>query len=173
MVVDIHRSSDGGLNIRSPHALELADNVNSEFFASVGNTLITSRETEDLVRTCYLPWVRQHLTAFDGDKYGGTATRQRTTGAAPQALFHRLRLRGDYCALTEFSWRYRPTASARRASPSGHGASGLSPCAGRSAGRCRYRLSKSSLRVQELSSFSLFFNTQILAVLSQQAVTSW
>ena len=29
MVVDIHRSSDGGLNIRSPYALELADNVNS------------------------------------------------------------------------------------------------------------------------------------------------
>ena len=41
--------------------------MNSEFFASVGNTLITSRETEDLVRTCYLPWVRQHLTAFDRD----------------------------------------------------------------------------------------------------------
>ena len=33
----------------------------------MGNTLITSRETEDLVRTCYLPSsVRQHLTAFDG-----------------------------------------------------------------------------------------------------------
>ena len=29
----------------------------------MGNTLITSRETEDLVRTCYLPY----LTAFDGD----------------------------------------------------------------------------------------------------------
>ena len=33
----------------------------------VGNTLITSRETEDLVRTCYLSSVRQHLTAFDGE----------------------------------------------------------------------------------------------------------
>ena len=147
--------------------------MNSEFFASVGNTLITSRETEDLVRTCYLPWVRQHLTAFDGDN---TAAQQPAnvlppTGATPQALFHRLRLRGDYRVLAEFSWRYRPTASARRASPSGHGASGLSPCA--SAGHCRYHLSKGSLRVQELSSFSLFFNTQILAVLSQQAVTSW
>ena len=66
MVVDIHRSSDGGLDVRNPHALELADSVNSEFFAPVDNTLITSRETEDLVLTCYLPSVRQHLTAFDG-----------------------------------------------------------------------------------------------------------
>ena len=34
----------------------------------MGNTLITSGETEGLVRTCYLPSsVRQHLTAFDGD----------------------------------------------------------------------------------------------------------
>ena len=41
--------------------------MNSEFFAPVGNTLITSRETEDLVRTCHLPSLRQHLTAFDGD----------------------------------------------------------------------------------------------------------
>ena len=49
-----------------PHALQLADSWNSEF-SPVGNTLITSRETEDLVRTCYLPPVRQHLTAFDGD----------------------------------------------------------------------------------------------------------
>ena len=52
MVVDIHRSSDGGLDVRNPHALELADSVSSEFFASVGNTLITSREAEGLVRTC-------------------------------------------------------------------------------------------------------------------------
>ena len=67
MVVDIHRSSDGGLDVRNLHALKLADSVNSEFFAPVGNTLITRRETKDLVRTCYLPsWVRQHLTAFDG-----------------------------------------------------------------------------------------------------------
>ena len=33
----------------------------------MGNTLITSLETEDLVCTCYLSSVRQHLTAFDGD----------------------------------------------------------------------------------------------------------
>ena len=85
MVVDIHRSSDGGLNIHSPHALELADNVNSEFFASVGNTLITSRETEDLVRTCYLPWVRQHLTAFDGDNM----VAQQPADVLPE-LLHRL-----------------------------------------------------------------------------------
>ena len=32
MVVDIHRSSDGGLDVCNPHALQLADNVNSEFF---------------------------------------------------------------------------------------------------------------------------------------------
>ena len=58
--------------------------MNSEFFAPVGNTLITSREMEDLIRTCYLPAVRQHLTAFDGDNtVGGTATHQRTAGAAP------------------------------------------------------------------------------------------
>ena len=75
MVVDIHRSNDGGLNVRNPHTLQLADSVNSEFFASLGNTLITSRETEDLVRTCYLPSARQHLTAFDGDK---TAAQQPT-----------------------------------------------------------------------------------------------
>ena len=31
MVVDIHRSSDGGLDVRNPDALELADSVNSEF----------------------------------------------------------------------------------------------------------------------------------------------
>ena len=64
--IDIHRSSDGGLDDRNPHTLQLADSVNSEFFAPVDNTLITSQETEDLVRTCYLPSVRQHLTAFDG-----------------------------------------------------------------------------------------------------------
>ena len=65
--IDIHRSSDGGLNVRNPHALKLADSVNSALFAPVGDTLITSLETEDLVRTCYLPSARQHLTAFDGD----------------------------------------------------------------------------------------------------------
>ena len=43
MVVDIHRSSGRGLDVRNPHALELADSVNSELFAPVGNTLITSR----------------------------------------------------------------------------------------------------------------------------------
>ena len=43
--IDIHRSSDGGLDVRNPHALQLADSVNSEFFAPVDNTLITSRET--------------------------------------------------------------------------------------------------------------------------------
>ena len=75
MMVDIHQSSDGGLDVRNPHALQLADSVNSEFFAPVGNTLITSRETEDLVRTCYLPSARQHLTAFDGDN---TAAQQLT-----------------------------------------------------------------------------------------------
>ena len=75
MVVDIHRSSDGGPDVRNPHALQLADNVSSEFFALMGNTLITSRETEVLVRTCHLPSVRQHLAAFDGDN---TAARQPT-----------------------------------------------------------------------------------------------
>ena len=64
--IDIHRSSDGGLDDRNPHTLQLADSVNSALFAPVGNTLITSRETEDLVRTCYPSSVRQHLTAFDG-----------------------------------------------------------------------------------------------------------
>ena len=49
MVVDIHRSGDGGLDVRNPHALQLAGSLNSEFFARVGNTLITSRETKDLV----------------------------------------------------------------------------------------------------------------------------
>ena len=67
MVVDINWGSNGGLDVRNPHALQLADSVNSEFFTPVGNTLITSRETEDLVRTYHLPSVRQHLTAFDGD----------------------------------------------------------------------------------------------------------
>ena len=75
MVVDIHQRSDGGLEVRSPHALQLTDSVNSEFFAPVGNTPITSRETEDLMRTCYLPSVRQHLTAFDRDN---TAVQQPT-----------------------------------------------------------------------------------------------
>ena len=58
------------------------------------------------MRTCYLPSVRQHLTAFDGDN-GGTAAHQRTPGAAPLALFHRLRLWQDYFALAGFSGRYR------------------------------------------------------------------
>ena len=40
--------------------------ANSEFFAPLGNTLITNRETEDFVRTCCLPSVRQQLTTFDG-----------------------------------------------------------------------------------------------------------
>ena len=31
IVVDIHRSSDEGLNVRNPHALQLADSVNNEF----------------------------------------------------------------------------------------------------------------------------------------------
>ena len=87
MVVDIHWSSDGRLDLRNPHALKLADSVSSEFFASVGNTLITSRETKDLVRTCYLPSVRQHLTAFDGVN---TAAQQPTSvlPGLPLALFH-------------------------------------------------------------------------------------
>ena len=65
-----------------PHALQLAESVNSEFFAPVGNALITSREAEDLLHSYYLPSVRQHLTAFDGDN---TVARppQRTAGAAP------------------------------------------------------------------------------------------
>ena len=33
IVVDIHRSSDRGLDVRNPHVLELADSVSSEFFA--------------------------------------------------------------------------------------------------------------------------------------------
>ena len=74
-MVDIHRSSDGGLDVRNPRAPELADSVNSEFFAPVGNTLITSRETKDFVRTSYPPSIRQHLTAFDGDN---TAAQQPT-----------------------------------------------------------------------------------------------
>ena len=49
IVSDIHRSSDGGLDVRNPHALKLADSMNSELFALVGNTLITSRETEELL----------------------------------------------------------------------------------------------------------------------------
>ena len=65
-MVDIHRSSAGGLDVGNPHALKLAD-VNSEFFAPVDSTLITSRETEDFVRTCYLPSIRQHQTTFDED----------------------------------------------------------------------------------------------------------
>ena len=80
MVVDIHRSSDGGLEVRNPLALQLTDSANSEFFAPVGNTLITSRETEDLVRTCYLPSVRQQLTAFDGDN----AAAQQPTNVLPE-----------------------------------------------------------------------------------------
>ena len=49
MVADTHRSSDGGLDVRNPHALDLADSVNCELFALVGNTMITSRETEELL----------------------------------------------------------------------------------------------------------------------------
>ena len=51
MVSNIHQSSDGGLDVRNPHALEMADSVNSKFFAPVGNTLITSRETKELLCT--------------------------------------------------------------------------------------------------------------------------
>ena len=80
MVVDIHQRGDGGLNVRNPHTPQLADSVNSEFFAPVCNTLITSRETEDLVRTCYLPSVRQHLTAFDGNN----AAAQQPTNVLPE-----------------------------------------------------------------------------------------
>ena len=77
----IYQSSDGGLDVRNPHALQLADSVNSALFAPVGNTLITSRETEDLVRTCYLPSsVRQHLTAFGG--YNAAA--QQPTNVLPE-----------------------------------------------------------------------------------------
>ncbi|CAM3490074.1 hypothetical protein [Parendozoicomonas haliclonae] len=44
--------------------LKLSDSVNGEFFSVVGHTLITSRETEDYVRTGYLPSVRHHVSAF-------------------------------------------------------------------------------------------------------------
>ena len=86
-MVDIHQSSDGGLDVRNPHAQKLADSVDSEFFAPAGNTLITSRETKDLVRTYYLPSVRQHLTAFD---VVNTAAQQPTSAlpGLPLALFH-------------------------------------------------------------------------------------
>ena len=90
-----------------PHALQLAESVNSEFFAPVGNALITSREAEDLLHTYYLPSVRQHLTAFDGDNTVAQPP-QRPAGAAPLALLHRLRLRGNHCALAGFTsggWR--------------------------------------------------------------------
>ena len=103
-----------------PHALQLAESVNSEFFAPVGNNLITSREAEDLLLTSHLPSVHQHLMAYDGDNTAAQPTHQRPAGAAPLALLHRLRLRGNYCALAGFTsggWRYRPAASARRASP--------------------------------------------------------
>ena len=80
MVVDIHQRGDGGLDVRNPHPLQLADSVNSEFFAPMGNTLITSRGTEDLVRTCHLPSVHQHLTAFDGDN----AAAQQPTNVLPE-----------------------------------------------------------------------------------------
>ena len=83
MMADLHRSSDGGLEVRNPHALQLADSVNSEFFAPVCNTLITSRETEHLVRTCYLPSVRQNLTAFDWDNIGGGTA---ATNVLPERL---------------------------------------------------------------------------------------
>ena len=87
MMVDLHRSRGEGLGVRNPHTLELADSVSSEFFAPVGNTPITSRETKDLVRTCYLPSVRQHLTAFDGVN---TVAQQPTSvlPELPLTLFH-------------------------------------------------------------------------------------
>ena len=75
IVVDIHRSNDRGLDVHNPHVLELADSASSKFFAPVGSTLITTRETEELVRNCYLPSVCQHLTTFDGDN---TAAQQLT-----------------------------------------------------------------------------------------------
>ena len=65
----------GGLDIRNPHGLQLADSVDSEFSPPGGQHSDTNRETEDLVRTCYLPSVRQHLTAFVGDN---TAAQQPT-----------------------------------------------------------------------------------------------
>ena len=81
IVVDIHRSSDRGLDVRNPHSLELADSVSSVFFNPVGNTL-SDYQSGDGGSGTYL--VRQHLTAFDGDNTaGGTATHQRTAGAAP------------------------------------------------------------------------------------------
>ena len=82
MVIDIHRSSDEGLNVRSPHTLQLADSVNSEFSPS-GQRSDTRRETEDLVCTYYLPWVCQHLMAFDGDN---TAAAQQPTNVLPELL---------------------------------------------------------------------------------------
>ena len=68
-----------------PHALQLAESVNSEFFAAVGNALITSREAEDLLRTCHLPSVHQHLMAFDGGNTAAQPTHQCPAGAAPLA----------------------------------------------------------------------------------------
>ena len=129
-----------------PHALQLAESVNSEFFAPIGNALITSPEAEDLLHTYYLPSVRQHPTAFDGDNTAAQPTHQRPAGAAPLALLHRLRLRGNYFALAGFtsgSWRYRPAACAqsitriiliRRSHAIRHSTPRLSPRTGRSAG---------------------------------------
>ena len=65
-----------------PHALQLADSVNSEF-SSGGQRSDTRRETEDLVCTCYRPSVCQHLTAFDGDN---TAAAQQPTNVPPELL---------------------------------------------------------------------------------------
>ena len=81
IVVDFHRSSDRGLDVRNPHSLELVDSVSSVFFTPVGNTM-SDYQPGDGGSGTYL--VSQHLTAFDGDNTaGGTATHQRTAGAAP------------------------------------------------------------------------------------------
>ena len=61
MVVDIHRSSDGGLDVRNPHVLELADSMDCEFFAPVDSTVITSQETEELL---YMPHFFLHRVFF-------------------------------------------------------------------------------------------------------------
>ena len=54
--------------------------------------------------------------------------------------------------------------------PSGHGAPELRGALSRITADTT---SKGSLRIQESSSFSLFFNTQMLAGLSLEAVTIW
>ena len=176
IVVDIHRSSDEGLNVRNPHALQLADSVNSAFHPGGQHS---DYPPGDGGSGMYLLLAlgTPTFTAFDGDN---TAAAQQPANVLPELLRWlcftgygyngitvRLRsLVGDIVQQHLHGEHHQNNPHQATVPRDFHHAQRTQQ------DHCRHQLSKGSLRVQELSS-SFLFSTQTLAVLSLPAVTNW